>query len=102
MPASQSYAYLVWRGGSAVLNSIDARRSVTGRISAILLTFLHGGAHSLTEVAAMTELPVSTTHRILTDLQSVGILERTSDRRFRPGWQLRRLADGAPPKLALE
>src|SRR3954447_24305477 len=102
MPASQSNAYLVWRGGSPVPNGIDARRSVTGRISTILLTFLHGETHSLTEVAAMTQLPVSTTHRILTDLQSVGILERTSDRRFRPGWQLRRFGDGAPPKPALE
>src|SRR4051794_41981177 len=50
----------------------------------------------------MTELPVSTTHRILTELQSLGILERTFDRRFRPGWPLRRLGDGAPPKPALE
>jgi DNA-binding IclR family transcriptional regulator len=85
-----------------VLNGVDSGRSVAGRISAILLTFLHGETHSLTEVAAMTQLPVSTTHRILTDLHSLGILERTFDRRFRPGWQLRRLGDGVPPKPALE
>src|SRR3954463_13722999 len=102
MPASQSCACLARRGGAAVLNGVDSGRSVAGRISAILLTFLHGETHSLTEVAAMTQLPVSTTHRILTDLHSLGILERTFDRRFRPGWQLRRLGDGAPPKPALE
>src|SRR4051794_24783087 len=102
MPASQSCACLARRGGAAVLNGVDSGRSVAGRISAILLTFLHGETHSLTEVAAMTELPVSTTHRILTELQSLGILERTFDRRFRPGWPLRRLGDGVPPKPALE
>jgi DNA-binding IclR family transcriptional regulator len=48
-----------------VLNGVDSRRSIVGRISAILLTFLHGETHSLTEVAAMTQLPVSTTHRAL-------------------------------------
>src|SRR4051812_7129590 len=102
MPASQSCACLARRGGAAVLNGVDSGRSVAGRISAILLTFLHGETHSLTEVAAMTQLPVSTTHRILTDLHSLGILERTFDRRFRPGWQLRRLGNGVPPKPALE
>jgi DNA-binding IclR family transcriptional regulator len=85
-----------------VLNGVDSGRSFAGRISAILLTFLHGETHSLTEVAAMTQLPVSTTHRILTDLHSLGILERTFDRRFRPGWPLRRLGGGVPPKPALE
>src|SRR3954464_6554000 len=102
MPAGQSCACLARRGGAAVLNGVDSGRSVAGRISAILLTFLHGETHSLTEVAAMTELPVSTTHRILTELQSLGILERTFDRRFRPGWPLRRLGDGVPRKPALE
>ena len=85
-----------------MLSGVDSGRSVAGRISAILLTFLQGETHSLTEVAVMTELPVSTTHRILTDLQSLGILERTADRRFRPGSPLRRLGDGEPPKPALE
>jgi DNA-binding IclR family transcriptional regulator len=85
-----------------VLNGVDSRRSLVGWISAILLTFLHGEAHSLTEVAAMTQLPVSTTHRILTELHSLGILERTFDRRFRPGWPLRRLGDGVSPMPALE
>src|SRR4051812_40618502 len=102
MPASQSCACLARRGGAAVLNGVDSGRSVAGRISAILLTFLHGETHSLTEVAAMTQLPVSTTHRILTDLQSVGILDRTSDRRFRPGWQLRRFGGGMSTGPALE
>jgi DNA-binding IclR family transcriptional regulator len=85
-----------------VLNGVDSGRSLVARISAILLTFLHGEAHSLTEVAAMTQLPVSTAHRILTELHSLGILERTFDRRFRPGWPLRRLGDGVPPEPALE
>src|SRR3954451_20850309 len=101
-PASRSSAALALARESAVLNRIDTGRSLTGRISTILLTFLHGEAHSLTEVAAMTQLPISTTHRILTDLHSLGILERTFDRRFRTGWPLRRLGDGVPPEPALE
>ena len=43
-------------------------RSVASRITAILSTFLTGESHSITEIAHMTGLPVSTTHRISADL----------------------------------
>ena len=46
-------------------------RSVVSRITAILSTFLTGESHSVTEIARMTGLPVSTTHRIAADLAVV-------------------------------
>jgi predicted transcriptional regulator len=50
-------------GGSA-----ESGRSVASRVTAILLAFHSGGTHSLTEIARLTGLPVSTTHRLLSEL----------------------------------
>jgi DNA-binding IclR family transcriptional regulator len=66
-------------------NSAEPGRSVTSKIVAILLTFHDGNEHSLTEIARLTCLPVSTTHRLVTELAGWGILERTDDSTFRIG-----------------
>ena len=70
-------------------NATDARRSVISKLSVILLAFSKGGAYTLSELAEHTGLPVSTTHRLATELADWQVLERCEDRRFRPGLALR-------------
>jgi len=72
-------------------NATDGRRSVISKISVILRAFSQGGAFTLSELAEYTGLPVSTTHRLATELAEWQMLERCDDRRFRPGLSLRTL-----------
>jgi DNA-binding IclR family transcriptional regulator len=69
--------------------------TVVSKISSILLTFSHGDRHSLTEVARLAHLPLSTTWRLMTELAKVGILERSTDGQYRAGWQLRLVGGSA-------
>ena len=78
-------------------NSTDSGRSVTSKVIAILLTFSHGEAYSLTEIARLTGLPVSTAHRLATELVDWGMLQRTGEGQFRVGMQLRAIANSAGP-----
>ena len=66
-------------------NSTVPGRSVTSKIVAILLTFNDGNEHSLTEIARLTCLPLSTAHRLVTELAGWGVLERTDESKFRVG-----------------
>jgi DNA-binding IclR family transcriptional regulator len=66
-------------------------RSAVSRITAILSTFLTGGSHSVTEMARLTGLPVSTTHRLAMDLACWQLLHRTSDGQYQVGIILRQL-----------
>src|SRR5947209_18072903 len=70
-------------------NSADSGRSVTSKVIAILLTFTTGKVYSLTEVARLTCLPISTAHRLATELAAWGMLERTDDGQYRAGVQLK-------------
>ena len=70
-------------------NSTEPGRSVTSKIVAILLTFHDGNEHSLTEIARLTCLPVSTAHRLVTELAGWGVLERTDELTFRIGLPIR-------------
>ena len=54
-------------------NSAEPGRSVTSKVVAILLTFHDGNEHSLTEIARLTCLPVSTAHRLVTELAGWGV-----------------------------
>ena len=76
-------------------NSTDAGRSVTSKVIAILMTFRTGEAYSLTEIARLTGLPVSTAHRLSMELVEWGMLERTGEGQFRIGVQLHAIADRA-------
>ena len=82
-------------------NSADAGRSVTSKVVAILETFSHGNLHSLTEIAHRTGLPISTVHRLASELAAHGILERTDDAQYRVGTTLKFLGsnDDAPPTV---
>jgi DNA-binding IclR family transcriptional regulator len=70
-------------------------RSVVSRITAILSTFLCGGSHSVTEMARLTGLPVSTTHRLAADLAAWQLLQRTPDGQYRIGITLQQLGGDA-------
>jgi DNA-binding IclR family transcriptional regulator len=70
-------------------NSAEPGRSVTSKIVAILLTFRDGNEHSLTEIARLTCLPVSTAHRLVTELAGWGVLERTDESMFQIGMPIK-------------
>ena len=83
-------------------NSTEAGRSVTHKIISILMTFTEGSEHSLTEIAQLAGLPISTAHRLTSELASWRLLERTVDGRYRAGLPLRMMGgavDVHPPDL---
>lgn len=86
----------------------EAGRSVASRVLSILDAFETAGPSlSLSQVAELTGMPVSTTHRLLGELQSWGALARDDQGRYQIGlrlWELsqnagRRLRDTARPYL---
>ncbi len=70
-------------------NSAESGRSVTSKITSILLTFTEGSEHSLTEIARLAGLPISTAHRLTAELASWRLLERTPAGAYRAGLPLR-------------
>jgi DNA-binding IclR family transcriptional regulator len=82
-------------------NSTESGRSVTSKITSILLTFTEGSEHSLTEIARLAGLPISTAHRLTSELASWRLLERTDDGHYRAGLPLRMIgtADPCPPSI---
>jgi DNA-binding IclR family transcriptional regulator len=83
-------------------NATESGRSVTSKITSILMTFTEGSEHSLTEIARLAGLPVSTAHRLTSELASRRLLERTTDGQYRAGLPLRTIGgtDAAPPSVA--
>ena len=73
-------------------NSTDPGRSVTSKVTAILMVFADGGVHTLTEIAASADLPTSTAHRLASELVAWRLLERTEERSYRIGLPLRMIA----------
>jgi DNA-binding IclR family transcriptional regulator len=82
-------------------NSSDAGRSVTSKVVAILQTFTSGSGHSLTEISHLTGLPISTVHRLASELAAWGMLDRTDDSNYRVGLPLRIIGGhaGHPPTV---
>jgi DNA-binding IclR family transcriptional regulator len=62
---------------------------VTSKIVSILLTFTDGNVQSLTEIARLAGLPISTAHRLVAELAAWGVLERTDDAHYRAGVPLK-------------
>jgi DNA-binding IclR family transcriptional regulator len=73
-------------------NSTDPGRSVTSKVTAILMAFVDGGVHTLTEIAEVANLPTSTAHRLASELVAWRLLERTEERSYRIGLPLRMIA----------
>lgn len=85
-------------------NATESGRSVTSKITSILMTFTEGSEHSLTEIARLAGLPVSTAHRLTAELASRRLLERTADGQYRAGLPLRTIGgtDAAAPPTVVE
>lgn len=83
-------------------NSTEPGQSVTSRVAAVLLAFTDSHVHSLTEIARLTDLPVSTAHRLAAELAATDLLERDESGRYRVARSLRQLGDTAwrEPTLA--
>lgn len=83
-------------------NSTEPGQSVTSRVAAVLLAFTDCDVHSLTEIARMTRLPVSTAHRLAAELADTDLLERDESGRYRVTRSLRQLGTAAwrEPTLA--
>ena len=83
-------------------NSAQSGRSVTSKIAAILRTFTEGSEHSLTEIARLARLPISTAHRLTSELAAWRLLERTEDGIYRAGLPLRIIGTvgAAAPRMA--
>ena len=82
--------------------ALESGRSVTSKVTAILMVFGRGSDYSLTELARLTGLPISTTHRLVGELTSRRVLERTEDGGYRIGLPLRMIGSGSeevPPLL---
>jgi len=73
-------------------NAAVAGQSVTSKVTAILMTFTGGKTYSLTELARLTGLPLSTTHRIAGELAFWRLLERSEDGAYRIGFPLRMIS----------
>ena len=73
-------------------NSTDAGRSVSSKVTAILMVFADGDVHTLTEIAASADLLTSTAHRLASELVAWRLLERTEERSYRIGLPLRIIA----------
>jgi DNA-binding IclR family transcriptional regulator len=76
-------------------NSADPGRSVTSKVVAILLTFTTGSTYSLTELARLAGLSVSTAYRLTTELVEWGVLKRADDGQYRVGTHLKVLCGRA-------
>jgi DNA-binding IclR family transcriptional regulator len=58
-------------------------------------------ALTLTEIATLTRLPLSTCHRLIATLESAGFVERGADRRFRVGTTMWTIAQQSPLSVTL-
>ena len=58
------------------------------------MTFTEGSEHTLTEISQLAGLPISTAHRLTSELASWRLLERTPDGRYRAGLPLRMMGSG--------
>jgi len=71
--------------------------AVSDRIARILGAFENrSGALSLTEVADAAGLPLSTTHRLVSELAAAGLLERDEERRYAVSLRLYAIGSRAP------
>jgi DNA-binding IclR family transcriptional regulator len=70
-------------------NSTQAGRSVVNKISTILLLFNEGSEYSLTEIARLADVPLSSAQRYIAELVAAGFLRRAGRARFGAGEAVR-------------
>lgn len=84
-------------------DEVESRRSVTGRVAAILTALIGGDEHSTAEIARLTGIPMSSAYRLTAELAAAELIERTDSGGYRAGSVLRLLAaDGESPVGLLE
>jgi DNA-binding IclR family transcriptional regulator len=83
-------------------NAVESGRTVTSKVTAILMAFADGTDWSLSELARLTQIPLTTTHRLVTELAAAQLLERAPGGGYRVGPAVGRLCRDveAPPTLA--
>ena len=79
-----------------------AGRTVISKAAVILMTYLNGDVHTLTEIATATGLPLSTAHRLVRELAAWKILERTDDGDYCVGLPLRLIGGAGGSAFSLE
>ena len=79
-----------------------AGRTVISKAAVILMTYLNGDVHTLTEIATATGLPLSTAHRLVRELAAWKILERTDDGDYCVGLPLRLIGGAGGTTTSLE
>ena len=83
-------------------DGVPPPRTVASRLTTILLTFRAGSNHSLTEMAGITGLPMSTVHRMAAELAAWQLLTRLPDGRYVIGPNLRHIAGAIEHRPRLE
>ena len=79
-------------------NAVESGRTVTSKVTAILMAFADGTDWSLSELARLTRIPLTTTHRLVTELAAAQLLERAPGGGYRVGPAVGRLCrDVASP-----
>ena len=72
-------------------NAVESGRTVTSKVTAILMAFADGTDWSLSELARLTTIPLTTTHRLVTELAAAQLLERAPGGGYRLGPAMGRL-----------
>jgi DNA-binding IclR family transcriptional regulator len=70
------------KGQPVAGNGVEPGRSVVSKVVAIVRSFDSGGSLTVTEIAQVADLPLSTAHRLAHELAAWGILHRRADARF--------------------
>lgn len=84
------------------MEQIPPSRSVLHRHLRVLESFdVRHPFLTLSEIAAAADLPISTTHRLVGELEQEGLLERLPDRSYRLGVRLWEFASRTPRALGL-
>lgn len=82
-------------------NGRDAGRTVTSKVIAILMAFTRGSTHSVSDLSRISGLPLSTTHRIVSELAAARMLERDGNE-YRIGPPLRAIQSDPVEPASIE
>jgi IclR family transcriptional regulator, acetate operon repressor len=77
-------------------NGSAVHLSVVSKVAAILRTVRFNGALTVTEIARVTNLPLSTAHRLVVELADRQLLGRADDGRYGLTWGVTRRGMGCP------